>query len=184
MQDGNLLDEVMDEFLQAEKDAVFAEGTNYRKGQRSSVIDPTKQNKVLEEEEIDPAQVDIQQERLEQQQLQEETEKELLRMRREAANKDTSIETCQEYLREVRIDEEWDCETIVSTYSTLDNHPTLIKDTNTKFRKYKSPHQRALEAEESGTNMNSAGSVMSRSMASRSKAGSSIYGTSSSLSAK
>eukprot|EP01041_Mallomonas_annulata_P002816 gene2816-5538_t len=34
---------------------------------------------------------------------------------------------CQEYLRETRLELEWDCETILSTYSTLDNHPTLIQ---------------------------------------------------------
>ena len=43
------------------------------------------------------------------------------------APKDTGIETCQAYLQEVRIEEEWDCESILSTYSTLDNHPTVIK---------------------------------------------------------
>jgi protein LTV1 len=38
------------------------------------------------------------------------------------------IETCQEYLREQeeREQPEWDCETILSTYSTLDNHPSVI----------------------------------------------------------
>jgi len=184
-EDGNLLDEVMDEFLQAEKDAVFAEGTNYRKGQRSSVVDPTLTNKAAHsEEEVELTAIDIQQERLEQQKLQEENEQVLLQLKREAANKDTSIESCQEYLREVRIDEEWDCETIVSTYSTLENHPTLIKDTNKKFKKYVSPHQRALDAAAAGSNMSSAGSVASRSMASRSKSGSTIYGTASSLTAK
>ena len=37
------------------------------------------------------------------------------------------IETCQDYLRHEEDREEWDCETILSTYSTLDNHPSLIK---------------------------------------------------------
>lgn len=31
--------------------------------------------------------------------------------------------------------EEWDCETIISTYSTLDNHPRLIKDPKSKLCK-------------------------------------------------
>ena len=35
---------------------------------------------------------------------------------------------CQEYLRDVRVEEKWDCETILSTYSTLENHPTVIDD--------------------------------------------------------
>lgn len=33
----------------------------------------------------------------------------------------------QEYLREERVHEQWDCETILTTYSTLDNHPHLIQ---------------------------------------------------------
>ena len=37
---------------------------------------------------------------------------------------------CQEYLAEEREEEHWDCETILTTYSTLDNHPSIIKDTN------------------------------------------------------
>lgn len=161
---------------------------------------------------------------LEQNTLQAATEAELVRMKN--TPKDTGIETCQAYLQEVREEEEWDCESILSTYSTLDNHPTLIKvkilprfyqdcymltirechhladihfllflcsqDTNTKFRKYKSPHQRALDAEAAAqSGMSSAGSVMSRgsymSRGSRaqksviSKGPSIIYGTAASL---
>ena len=33
----------------------------------------------------------------------------------------------QEYLREEREHEQWDCETILTTYSTLDNHPSVIQ---------------------------------------------------------
>lgn len=33
----------------------------------------------------------------------------------------------QEYLREEREQEQWDCETILTTYSTLDNHPSVIQ---------------------------------------------------------
>jgi hypothetical protein len=40
----------------------------------------------------------------------------------------TEIDKCQEYLREglERPLLDWDCETILSTYSTLDNHPSVI----------------------------------------------------------
>lgn len=41
---------------------------------------------------------------------------------------DTTLEICQEYLREVKLESEWDCETIISTYSVLENHPTVIQD--------------------------------------------------------
>jgi protein LTV1 len=36
----------------------------------------------------------------------------------------------QPYLAEEREEEQWDCETILTTYSTLDNHPSLINDGN------------------------------------------------------
>ena len=47
----------------------------------------------------------------------------------ESVGRDYSeLEKCQEYLREglEREPEQWDCESILSTYSTLDNHPTVI----------------------------------------------------------
>lgn len=52
--------------------------------------------------------------------------------------------------------EEWDCETIISTYSTLDNHPRLIKDPKTKFQpfhslKKASRHRNNMNDEESVT---------------------------------
>jgi hypothetical protein len=39
------------------------------------------------------------------------------------------LQTCQEYLQEEREEAQWDCETVLSTYSTLDNHPSLISGT-------------------------------------------------------
>ena len=33
----------------------------------------------------------------------------------------------QAYLKDVVVREQWDCESVLSTYSTLDNHPTLLK---------------------------------------------------------
>ena len=43
----------------------------------------------------------------------------------------------QAYLAEEREQEQWDCETILTTYSTLDNHPSLIKETGPRSRKKK-----------------------------------------------
>jgi protein LTV1 len=43
----------------------------------------------------------------------------------------------QEYLREEREQEQWDCETILTTYSTLDNHPAVIQ----KERRHKKKGQ-------------------------------------------
>jgi protein LTV1 len=134
-EENNALEFVLDEFLQAAKDTVFAEGTKHRKGARSTIVVPPRDadGAALDADEAE-GEVDIQRELQEQVELQEETEQVLLRMKRDAANKDTSIETCQAYLQEVRIEEEWDCESILSTYSTLDNHPTLIKVTPAHFR--------------------------------------------------
>jgi hypothetical protein len=73
--------------------------------------------------------------------------------------------------------DEWDCESILSTYSTLDNHPTLIKDKNSKFRKYRSYHQRSLDAEAAKAG-SSNGSVMSGSRAAGGFGGGSISGRS------
>lgn len=38
------------------------------------------------------------------------------------------IPHCQEYLRQEKVREEWDCESILSTYSTTDNLPTVLGD--------------------------------------------------------
>ena len=37
------------------------------------------------------------------------------------------LESCQHYLATEQPRDEWDCESILSTYSTLDNHPSVIK---------------------------------------------------------
>eukprot|EP01032_Pedospumella_encystans_P019272 gene19272-21914_t len=159
LEDEGAFNAVLDEYLLEKKDNLFIEGTGLRKGVRASVKDPTQKTAEEEEEESTPA--DLHALAAEQNALQAATEAELLRMKH--APKDTGIETCQAYLQEVRIEEEWDCESILSTYSTLDNHPTVIKDTNSKFRKYRSPHQRQLDAEAAAAgNMSTTGSVMSR----------------------
>jgi protein LTV1 len=52
------------------------------------------------------------------------------------------------YLHEKKEKEQWDCETIISTYSTLDNHPTRIKEpslyNNKKKKKKKENQQQSL----------------------------------------
>jgi uncharacterized protein (DUF1778 family) len=40
--------------------------------------------------------------------------------------RDESLLVCQEYLRETAEREEYDCESIISSYSTTDNHPAKI----------------------------------------------------------
>jgi hypothetical protein len=76
-----------------------------RKGERSSILDPKllALKKVGEEEELEPIDIDVANQQ--QFELQEETEEVLQEMAaKERGPKDTSIETCQEYLQEVRIE--------------------------------------------------------------------------------
>jgi len=48
------------------------------------------------------------------------------------------VDAGQAYLQEEREVEEWDCETILTTYSTLDNHPALLKEKNSKYKAHRS----------------------------------------------
>ncbi|OQS06644.1 hypothetical protein THRCLA_01317 [Thraustotheca clavata] len=45
-----------------------------------------------------------------------------------------------------RVDDQWDCETIVSTYSNLDNHPTLLREPREKKSKKKNPNHIILSS--------------------------------------
>ena len=121
-------------FLQAQKDLVLVHGVPKKKGDRSSIrLDDT------EEQEIAPSEVDIKKERLEQEERQREWAEDVKEIEELAAEQTLeAIINSQEYLREVSVKEEWDCETIISTYSTLDNNPRLIKDPKTKFKPFMS----------------------------------------------
>ena len=140
---------MIEEFLQDQRDQVYAEGTLVQKGTRSTILvrDGQQAKKVIEEtiEQIETAPLDIKREFQEQQTLQVESQL-FLRDLDEFGDAHTELETCQQYLKEERVVEQWDCESVLSTYSTLDNHPSLIKDANTKFRPYKSRHTKALDA--------------------------------------
>ncbi|KAF0719115.1 Aste57867_1270 [Aphanomyces stellatus] len=43
-----------------------------------------------------------------------------------------------------RVEDQWDCETIVSTYSNLDNHPTIIREPSSSKKKKKAAKAAAL----------------------------------------
>ena len=105
-------------------------GTGYRKGSRRCDDDDTDENSTSR-----PSRVDIHEAALEQQQLQEEAAAVIDAMKGMPQAKDDrtndddgcyDIDHCVEYLREERVEEQWDCETILSTYSVLDNHPTML----------------------------------------------------------
>ena len=149
--DNVLFNNMLDEFLQDQKDQIFAEGTLVHKGTRSTVLVRQGQDAktVVEKnrEEVEAAPVDIHKESEEQRLLQEENKAYLEDLDKNGETY-VELETCQQYLKETRVEEKWDCESILSTYSTLDNHPTKIKDANSRFRKYKSHHERTLEKEE------------------------------------
>lgn len=105
----DILEAALDEFLQDKKDHVLAEGVSVKKGSRvvpaeEEDREPTAESAAVPE--IDDADA------TESASVTEEV---------------VDIATCQEYLRETRVELEWDCESILSTYSTLDNHPSLIK---------------------------------------------------------
>jgi len=145
------MNEIFDKFLQEQKDNVYVEGLKLKKGVRSSVTLGSGDGAVAvddeeKEVEVNINEVDVAKEYQEQEKLQREYRYAVDQMIAESTVHDKEIETCQEYLQETRIDDEWDCETILSTYSTLDNHPTVIKDTNSKFKKYKSRYTKEMDA--------------------------------------
>ena len=149
------MNEIFDKFLQEQKDNVYVEGVKtLKKGVRSSVsltlvgddATDSRGDHDDEEAEVSIKEVDVAKEYEEQEKLQSEYLEAVEQMIAESSVHDKEIETCQEYLQETRIDDEWDCETILSTYSTLDNHPTVIKDTNSKFKKYKSRYAKEMDA--------------------------------------
>ena len=143
--DNALLQSALDEFIDEQKDYHLPQHGFVRNVYEYRKIVP----KATEEENRGP--IDVKKEFEEQklmQQVYEIEKKEIEEREKSGAYK--NIETCQEYLREERVQEQWDCETILSTYSTLDNHPSLIKEP-TKFKPYKSNHVKNIEANESAS---------------------------------
>ncbi|KAI9905137.1 hypothetical protein PsorP6_013437 [Peronosclerospora sorghi] len=65
----------------------------------------------------------------------EEPEDQIARVEREKMELQEPFKSIQYLLRQER--ERWDCETIVSTYSTLDNHPTVLQEEIPTRRKQK-----------------------------------------------
>eukprot|EP01039_Chlorochromonas_danica_P007236 gene7236-8002_t len=125
----------LDEFLQEEKDRVYAEGNLVRKGARHlRVVRAGDQPGEVDNNNYD-VQPPVQAEEIhamatEQAILQEVWAEEVAEVEAESAERreeeEQAILNCQAYLKEVKIREEWDCETILSTYSTMDNHPRLL----------------------------------------------------------
>ena len=100
--------------LQDKKDHILAEGVTVKKGARALQDDVASDT------------VDLKKEVAEQKMRQMYGQLELEEFD-EINDTHQGILTCQSYLREERPEELWDCESIISTYSTLDNHPSVIK---------------------------------------------------------
>ncbi len=101
-----LLDQALEEFLQHEKDLVLAEGRHVVKGSRNVVLLKKKENDEYEHEELHPTNqgpIDFKKENDEQVLLQQEWAEQVKDLERESKNIEKDLATCQEYLREVKI---------------------------------------------------------------------------------
>eukprot|EP00602_Paraphysomonas_sp_CaronLab_P007295 CAMPEP_0185035276 /NCGR_PEP_ID=MMETSP1103-20130426/26359_1 /TAXON_ID=36769 /ORGANISM="Paraphysomonas bandaiensis, Strain Caron Lab Isolate" /LENGTH=513 /DNA_ID=CAMNT_0027572283 /DNA_START=227 /DNA_END=1768 /DNA_ORIENTATION=+ len=131
--DNELLVAALDEFLLEAEDEKLATGvSSYKKGSRAIGEDPSATSD--DADQIDEAELV--------KRVQEFTIESTEAVEEDGSDADKDIEelmTCQEYLREERVEEQWDCETILSTYSTLDNHPARIqKEVSNKKKKKRS----------------------------------------------
>lgn len=110
-----LLESALDEFLQGSRDDQLAEGIiTYTKGSRT--IDES--NNDLDEVELVKKVQEF---------IIESTEEIVSTDQIEIERDLHEMMISQEYLREEKVQDQWDCETILSTYSTLDNHPSIIQ---------------------------------------------------------
>ncbi len=102
-----LLDQALEEFLQYEKDLVLAEGRHVMKGSRNVVLLKKKENDEYEHEELHPiaqGPIDFKKESDQQVLLQQEWAEQVKDLERESKNIEKDLATCQEYLREVKIE--------------------------------------------------------------------------------
>jgi hypothetical protein len=131
-----VLKQVLESYEEDQKDLNYLKGLQRKKGERSSARQLQQRKKIEENEE--PQEVDLKKANKEQVLLQKEWEEQIKEIDlNEKKEKVDDVMQEVEYLKEKKVYEEWDCETIISTYSTLDNHPTLIKDPkSTKFRPF------------------------------------------------
>jgi protein LTV1 len=123
--EGALLDEIVADFAQVQQEVLDAEGklgnplapagNRLQQIREECAREEEEEADVEGEEAVTPAGEDV--------------ETQLRRMMERSA-----------YLAP-RAQEQWDCETIVSTYSTLDNHPTVLRETDPlkKKKKKKAP---------------------------------------------
>ena len=145
--DGNdkIFEEALDDFIEFQKSSQLVDPSiNFK--EENAFIKSAKYWDLDEVPDVAPVRELYTEQSLLQKVLEEEN-KESIKLEESGIYK--ALETCQEYLREVRITEDYDCESIISTYSTLDNHPSLIKEPS-KYKQYKSNYQKSVDAQASG----------------------------------
>lgn len=142
--EGNVMfEDALDEFLTDKKDEIFAEGT---------LIKDVIFNKSYWNE---PGQ-DVRDEKVRKDNYIEQMMEQVVLddvVRDKTKRGDDAIEDLmksQTYLSEERVEDEWDCESVLSTYSTLDNHPKLIKEPGAGFRPRSNRYTRSVEAQYNG----------------------------------
>jgi hypothetical protein len=112
--DNEILNDALNEFMQESKDDILCNGlgeSSYKKGSRH-IDQIEKWEPSAEQPQPEEVALQIQNLNLELEPEEEDLPEEEFIL--------------QDYLRANRVEEEWDCETILSTYSTLDNHPAVI----------------------------------------------------------
>lgn len=169
-ENNDIFNNALQEFLTEHKDTQLYDGSNFEDAQKMkqeianfrSHID----DKDNEMESINKSKIDYKKEYLEQIQYQNESAEMFpeyvsdIRKALTVFHEENEIERekgtelyfqSQEYLKHERVSEQWDCETVLSTYSTLDNHPTVIKDLKSKFKPYIPKHERKQALSSSAT---------------------------------
>jgi len=146
-----LMEEAMDEFLNAQKDEERVNGIHVIPGAReihalANYVDPVPFLSIKESVKALERRQKEDEDNLREQMLGDKlinmTDIAQFKTRQLEKEKHDELVDCQHYLQEVREEAEWDCESVLSTYSTLDNHPNLIKEPkNSKYKHHKSRFQ-------------------------------------------
>uniref|UniRef100_M4BW89 Protein LTV1 homolog n=1 Tax=Hyaloperonospora arabidopsidis (strain Emoy2) TaxID=559515 RepID=M4BW89_HYAAE len=128
--DGELLDAVVEDYVFVQQELADAEGklgNPLREGNRLKQVLETCEAERYAYEYDEGAETEEE----------EEPEDQAARTEREKKELQELYERNQYLQREEH--ETWDCETIVSTYSTLSNHPTVLREATTRRKKKKQP---------------------------------------------
>jgi protein LTV1 len=128
--EGELLDAIVEDFVTVRLEMLHDEGkvgNPLRSGNRlKEILEECEKERELEEADGDANDT-----------LPEDDDDESARQSEELEQTLQALYTRNAYLT-AREDEQWDCETIVSTYSNLDNHPTLLREESAAKKKKKS----------------------------------------------